>query len=92
MTGISASSQKLINEHEQRKQADTMAQGKGYLKKSTKNVKNGTVKPSKKAKAYGHKFSAPKFTKKGSTWLPPLPAQASLLKSHVTSPFGHATH
>lgn len=45
-----------------------MAQGKGYLKKATKTVKNASAKPSKKPKAYGHKFSAAKFTKKGSTW------------------------
>ncbi|TYZ62974.1 hypothetical protein PybrP1_008112 [[Pythium] brassicae (nom. inval.)] len=43
-----------------------MAQGKGYLKKSAKNVKNASAKPSKKPKAYGHKFSAAKFTKKGN--------------------------
>lgn len=44
-----------------------MAQGKGYLKKASKSVKNASAKPAKKVKAYGHKYSAAKFTKKGST-------------------------
>lgn len=44
-----------------------MAQGSGYLNKKTKNVKNASAKPSKKVTQYGHKHSAAKFTKKGST-------------------------
>ncbi|CAH0482348.1 unnamed protein product [Peronospora belbahrii] len=44
-----------------------MAQGSGYLKKSVKkSVKNGGLKPSKKAVNYSHKRSASKFTKKGN--------------------------
>lgn len=46
-----------------------MAQGSGYLKKGKKAVKNAGAKPSKKVKQYGHKLSAAKFTKKGSTSL-----------------------
>lgn len=47
-----------------------MAQGSGYLKKGKKAVKNAAAKPSKKATTYGHKRSAAKFTKKGSTCFP----------------------
>ena len=42
-----------------------MAQGNKILK--AKNVKNASAKPQKKKVQYGHKKSAAKFTKKGST-------------------------
>jgi len=44
-----------------------MAQGKGYLKKGKKAVTNASAKPPKKVTQYGHKRSAAKFAKKGST-------------------------
>lgn len=47
-----------------------MAQGSGYLKKGKKAVKNASAKPAKKVTQYGHKRSAAKFTKKGSTLRP----------------------